>query len=150
MASSLNRCEFIGNLGADPDIRYTQSGTAITNMSLACTREWKDKNSGQKQQHTEWIRISAFGKLAEICGQYLSKGSKIYISGRMQTRKWQTHSGEDRYSTEIVASEMLMLDSRGAQGVPQQATAQQYQQASGGGVDPSDDIPFVSVDWRMT
>lgn len=150
MANDLNRCEFIGNLGSDPEVRYTQSGSAVANFNIACNREWRDKQSSEKKSQAEWVRIASFGKLAEICGQYLVKGSKVYIAGRMRTKRWQTEDGQDRYTTEIIASELQMLDSRGSQSAPQQATAQQYQQASGGGVDPSDDIPFVAIDWRMT
>ncbi|HQR50072.1 MAG TPA: single-stranded DNA-binding protein [Methylophilaceae bacterium] len=109
--ASVNKCIFIGNLGRDPEIRYMPSGDAIANFSIACTDSFKDK-SGQKQERTEWVRIAMFGKLAEIAGQYLKKGSSVYIEGRLQTRKWQNKEGQDQYTTEIVADRMQMLGSR--------------------------------------
>ena len=113
MSKDLNLCQFIGRLGKDVDMRYTADGKAIANLTIACGESWKDKQ-GNKQEKTEWVRISAFGKLAEIMGQYLKKGAQVYISGRMQTRKWQDKDGQDRYTTEIVADQMQMLDSRGS------------------------------------
>lgn len=111
--SSLNRAEVIGNLGQDPDIRYTQSGTCIANLSVATSEKWNDKNTGDKQEKTEWHKVAVFGKLAEIIGQYCTKGSKLYLSGRLQTRKWQDKEGNDRWTTEIVLSgydsKMVML-----------------------------------------
>ena len=109
MANDLNRCDFIGRLGKDPEMRSTASGDQVANFSIACG--WKNK----QKEGTEWVNIVAFGKLAEIIGQYLKKGSKIYISGGMRTRKWQDQSGANRYSTEIVAKDMIMLDSKGAE-----------------------------------
>jgi single-strand DNA-binding protein len=109
--ASVNKCIFIGNLGRDPEIRYMPSGDAIANFSIACTDSFKDK-SGQKQERTEWVRIAMFGKQAEIAGQYLKKGSSVYIEGRMQTRKWQNKEGQDQYTTEIVADRMQMLGGR--------------------------------------
>ena len=103
----INQCNFIGRLGRDPETRYTQSGKAVASFSLACS----EKRGGEES--TEWVNIVAWEKLAEICGQYLTKGSLVFISGRMQTRKWQDQNGNDRYTTEIVAREMKMLDSRG-------------------------------------
>jgi single-strand DNA-binding protein len=108
MAKDLNLCQFIGRLGKDVEMRYTSDGKAVANLSIACGESWKDK-TGAKQERTEWIRVVAFGKLAEIMGEYLSKGSQVYISGRMTTRKWQDQSGQDRYSTEIVADQLQML-----------------------------------------
>jgi single-strand DNA-binding protein len=108
--SSLNKCSFIGNLGQDPELRFTQDGTAIATISIACSEKWKDKQ-GQQQDKVEWIRVVAFKRLAEIMGEYLKKGSKVYIEGKMTTRKWEDQSGQDRYTTEIVAREMIMLDS---------------------------------------
>ena len=107
----INQVILIGNLGADPEQRQANNGNAITNFSIATSRRWKDKD-GQMQDETEWHRIVAFGRLGEICGQYLRKGSKIYIEGRIQTRQWDDRDGNKRYSTEIVAGEMKMLDSR--------------------------------------
>ena len=99
----------IGNLGADPEVRYMPSGGAVTNINLATTRRWKDKQSGERKDATEWHRVVFFNRLAEVAGEYLRKGSQVYIEGRVQTRKWQDQSGQDRYSTEIVAAEMQML-----------------------------------------
>lgn len=110
--ASLNLCQFIGNLGKDPETRYSANGDAICNFSIACTESWKDKNSGEKKEQTEWVRVSVFGKLAEICGQYLKKGSQVYVSGSMRTRKWQDKEGKDQYTTEIRCDEMKMLGSR--------------------------------------
>jgi single-strand DNA-binding protein len=113
---SVNKVIIIGNLGADPDVRYMPSGNAVANIRVATSEQWKDRNTGESQEHTEWHRIALFGKLGEIAGQYLRKGSKVYIEGRLRTRKWQDQSGQDRYSTEILADQMQMLDSRGAGG----------------------------------
>ena len=121
MSKDPNLCQFIGRLGKDPDMRYTAEGKAIANLTIACSESWKDKQ-GNKQEKPEWVRISAFGKLAEIMGQYLKKGAQVYISGRMQTRKWQDKDGHDRYTTEIVADQLQMLDSRsGASSSPPDA-----------------------------
>jgi len=114
MARGINKVILVGNLGNDPESRYTQAGAAITNITVATSESWKDKNTGQAQERTEWHRVVFFNKLAEIAGQYLRKGSKVYIEGALRTRKWQDQQGQDRYTTEIVASEMQMLDSRGA------------------------------------
>ena len=118
MARGINKAILIGNLGNDPDIRYTASGTAIANISLATAESWRDKNSGEQQERTEWHRIVFFGRLAEIVGEYLRKGSQIYVEGRIQTRKWQDKEGNDRYSTEVVANEMQMLGGRGGASAP--------------------------------
>ena len=109
--SSVNRATLIGRLGKDPEMRYAPNGDAIANITLATSETWKDK-SGEKQEHTEWHRISMFGRLAEIVGEYLKKGSLIYVEGRIQTRKWQDKDGQDRYTTEIIANEMKMLGSK--------------------------------------
>ena len=116
----INKVILIGNLGADPETRFTQSGVQVTTFSLATTERWKDPD-GQPREQTEWHRIVAWRKLAEICGQYLHKGSKVYIEGKLQTRKWQDQSGQDRYTTEIVAREMKMLGDKrdGGNGQPQ-------------------------------
>ncbi len=111
----LNKAMVIGNLGADPEIRHTQEGTPVATFSVATTERWTDK-SGQRQETTEWHRIVAWRRLAEICNDYLHKGSKVYVEGKIQTRKWQDQNGNDRYTTEIVAREMKMLDSRGEGG----------------------------------
>jgi single-strand DNA-binding protein len=120
----LNQCNFIGRLGQDPEIRYSANQKAIASISIGCTEKWKDQQ-GQPQERTEWVRCSAFGKLAEIMGEYLRKGSLVYVSGKMQTRKWQDQQGQDRYTTEIVVSEMKMLSSN--QNNSQQSSQQQQQ-----------------------
>jgi len=115
MARGVNKVILVGNLGGDPEQRSMPSGNAVTNVTIATSESWKDKQTGQQQERTEWHRVVFFNRLAEIAGQYLRKGSKIYIEGSLRTRKWQDQNGADRYTTEIVASEMQMLDSRGAQ-----------------------------------
>ena len=112
----VNKVILVGNLGQDPETRYMPSGGAVTNVSVATSETWKDKNSGQMQERTEWHRVVFFNRLAEIAGEYLKKGGKVYVEGSLRTRKWQDQSGNDRYTTEIVASEMQMLDSRGGAG----------------------------------
>ena len=113
MASrGVNKVILIGNLGADPDIRYMPSGEPVANLSLATSESWKDSQSGELREKTEWHRVVAFRKLAEIIGQYCKKGSKLYIEGRLQTRKWQDQNGQDRYTTEIIADTMQMLDGK--------------------------------------
>ncbi len=112
MARGVNKVILIGNLGADPETRYTQGGNAVTNVRLATTDSWRDRNTGEQQERTEWHRVVFFGRLAEIAGQYLRKGSKCYIEGRLQTRSWE-QDGVTRYTTEIVANDMQMLDGRG-------------------------------------
>ncbi|WP_297766823.1 single-stranded DNA-binding protein [uncultured Alcanivorax sp.] len=113
MARGVNKVILIGNLGADPETRFMPSGGAVTNVRLATSETWKDKQSGQMQERTEWHRVVFFNKLGEIAGEYLKKGSKVYIEGSIRTRKWQGQDGQDRYTTEIVANEMQMLDGRG-------------------------------------
>jgi single-strand DNA-binding protein len=113
MARGINKVILVGNLGADPETRYTASGSAITNVRLATAEAWKDKQSGEQQERTEWHRVVFFNRLAEIAGEYLKKGSQVYIEGSLRTRKWQDQSGQDRYTTEIVANEMQMLGGRG-------------------------------------
>ena len=110
--SGVNKVLLIGRLGRDPEVRYTQDGTAIANFSIATSEEWKDKKTGEKQERTEWHRIVAFRRLGEICGEYLSKGRQVYVEGRLQTRDWQDKDGNKRYTTEIVASQMQMLGSK--------------------------------------
>ena len=156
--ASVNKVIIIGNLGRDPETRYMPDGGAITNISVATTENWKDKN-GEKQEKTEWHRVAFFGKLAEIAGEYLKKGSQVYVEGRLQTRKWQDKDGADKYTTEIVANAMQMLGSRQGGGAPRDmaespggseggggARAQQKPaaaKAAGGKFDDfEDDIPF--------
>jgi len=116
MARGVNKVILIGNLGQDPEVKYMPNGGAVTNVTIATSESWKDKNTGEQQDKTEWHRVVFFRRLAEIAGEYLKKGSKVYIEGKLQTRKWQDQSGNDRYTTEIVANEMQMLDSRGSGG----------------------------------
>lgn len=113
MARGINKVILIGNLGADPEMRYMPSGGAVANLTIATSETWKDKQTGESQERTEWHRVVFFNRLAEIVGEYLRKGSKVYIEGSLRTRKWQDQSGVDRYTTEIVAADMQMLDSRG-------------------------------------
>ncbi len=113
MARGINKVILVGNIGQDPETKYTASGSAVTNLSIATSEGWKDKQTGQMQERTEWHRVVFFNRLAEIAGEYLRKGSKVYVEGKLQTRKWQDQNGQDRYTTEIVANEMQMLDSRG-------------------------------------
>jgi single-strand DNA-binding protein len=117
--ASINKVILVGNLGRDPETRYSPDGAAMTNISVATTSQWKDKGTGEKREETEWHRVAFFGRLAEIAGEYLRKGSQVYIEGRLRTRKWQDkESGQDRYSTEIVADVMQMLGSRQGGGMP--------------------------------
>lgn len=117
MASrGINKVILIGNLGAKPEIRYTQNNTAIANLSIATSETWKDKQTGEPREQTEWHRCVAYRRLAEIAGEYLDKGSKVYVEGRLQTRKWQGQDGVERYTTEVVINDLQMLDSRGGSG----------------------------------
>ncbi|MDT8320469.1 MAG: single-stranded DNA-binding protein [Xanthomonadales bacterium] len=115
MARGINKVILVGNLGADPETRYTANGAAVTNIRLATSESWRDKQTGENQERTEWHRIVFFSRLAEIAGEYLRKGSQVYIEGALRTRKWQDQSGQDRYTTEIVANEMQMLGGRGGE-----------------------------------
>ena len=142
--ASVNRVILIGNLGADPETRYLPSGDAVTNIRLATTDRYKDKQSGDMKELTEWHRLSFFGKLAEVAGQYLRKGSAIYVEGRIRTRKWQDQSGQDKYSTEIVVDQLQMLG--GKQEGQQQAPAQRQAQRPAAQPEPDGfedtDVPF--------
>lgn len=114
--ASVNKVILIGNLGKDPEVRYMPSGKAVANVAIATSDSWKDKNTGEKQERTEWHNVVFYSPLAEIVGQYLRKGSSVFVEGRLQTRKWQDKTGQDRYTTEIVANEMKMLGGRGGSG----------------------------------
>lgn len=144
--ASVNKVILVGNLGADPETRFMPNGDAVANIRLATTESWKDKDSGEKKEITEWHRVVFYRKLAEIVGQYLKKGSSVYVEGRIRTRKWQDKEGQERYTTEIEANEMQMLggkpagDSAQSQQKPQQRNAQG---AQGGASDESDEIPFA-------
>lgn len=125
--NGINKVIIVGTLGNDPEVKFMPNGNAVANLSVATNEKWKDKNTQQVQERTEWHRIVIFGKLAEIAGQYLKKGSKAYFEGKLQTKKWQDDKGQDRYTTEIVANQMQMLDGPNQQ--PQLQPQQQYQQA---------------------
>lgn len=149
MARGVNKVILVGNLGGDPETKYMPNGNAVTNITIATSESWKDKQTGQPVEKTEWHRVVFFNKLAEIAGEYLRKGSQVYVEGQLRTRKWQDQSGADRYTTEIVASEMQMLGGRpeGAQGnqgqrPPQQQAAQQSGAQGPMPEDFDDDIPF--------
>ena len=138
----INKAIIIGTLGQDPELKHTGSGTAVCSLSVATNERWKDKNTGEQKESTEWHKVVLWQRLAEIAAEYLTKGSQVYLEGRIQTRKWQDKEGQDRYTTEIVASEMQLLG--GSKGDTQQQPAQQQapapRAAQGGGFD--DDVPF--------
>jgi len=164
MARGINKVILVGNLGKDPEVRYANNGSAIANISIATTESWKDRNTGEQQERTEWHRVVMFNRLGEIAGEYLKKGSQVYIEGKLQTRKWQDQSGQDRYTTEIVANEMQMLGGRAGSDMgqgggggfqprqqsqaPQQSQQPQQQAAPQPAAQPQpsndfdDDIPF--------
>ena len=149
MARGVNKVILVGNLGKDPEVRYSPSGSAMANVTLATTESWKDKQTGEKQEKTEWHRVVFFNRLAEIVGEYLKKGSQVYVEGRLQTRKWQGQDGQDRYTTEIVANEMQMLGGRAGGGTSdwgasQDSGASQSAPASSSppADDFDDDVPF--------
>ena len=153
MARGVNKAIIVGNLGRDPEVRYTANGSAVANVTVATSESWKDKQSGERQERTEWHRVVFFGRLAEIAEEYLKKGSQVYIEGSIRTQKWQDkESGQDRYTTEIVARDMQMLGSRGgdasgASGDDYSGPARPATGSSGGGAtdgdpDLDDDIPF--------
>ena len=129
MASDLNLCQFIGRLGKDPEMKYTQSGVAVANFSIACGEKYKTK-AGEQVENTEWVKCTAWRRLAEVIGEYLTKGSQVYVSGKMQTRKWEDKEGNNRYTTEIQVFQMQMLGSKG----------ERQQQPGPGGTNPGDEI----------
>lgn len=143
MARGVNKVIVIGNLGQDPETRYMPSGSAVTNLRVATNESWKDKQTGEQKDRTEWHSVAMFGRLAEIAAEYLRKGSQVYIEGKLRTRKWQDKDGNDRYTTEIIADEMQMLGGRSGGGAPamsESAPASAAAQTSGDDFD--DDIPF--------
>lgn len=147
MSKDLNLCQFIGRLGNDVDMRHTASGSAVANLNIACSDDYKNKDSGEQVEQTNWIRVVAFGRLAEIMGEYLRKGSQVYISGKQVTRKWQDKEGNDRYTTEIVANEMQMLGGKDSSTSDRAANNRSDQNpqttpATGSADEFSDDIPF--------
>ena len=147
MARGINKVILVGNLGADPETRYMPSGSAVTNIRVATTESWKDKDTGDQQERTEWHSVAFFGRLAEIVAEYLRKGSQVYIEGKLRTRKWQDKEGNDRWSTEVVANEMQMLGGRPGSNAPAQAPAPAAAQVGADAPQPppgdlDDDIPF--------
>jgi single-strand DNA-binding protein len=148
MARGVNKVIIVGNLGADPDTKYMPSGAAVTNLSVATNESWKDKQTGEQKDRTEWHRVAMFGRLAEIAAEYLRKGSQVYIEGKLRTRKWQDQQGNDRYTTEIIADEMQMLGGRTGSGAPAMGDfgpppgGPPQGGGGGGGGDFDDDIPF--------
>ena len=148
MARGVNKVILVGNLGQKPEIRYTQTDSAVANLSLATSESWKDKETGEQREKTEWHRVVYFGKLAEIAEQYLDKGSKVYVEGKLQTRKWQDkETGADRYTTEIVGNELTMLDSKNSSGMNEINESQNFERNTGQSDKAQedfneDDIPF--------
>ena len=149
MARGVNKVIVVGNLGQDPDTRYMPSGDAVTNISIATSESWKDKQSGEQKERTEWHKVAMFGRLAEIAAEYLRKGSQVYIEGKLRTRKWQDKDGKDRWTTEIIADEMQMLGSRSGGGAPASHDSPRSNDSPGSNSPPpsgpevlDDDIPF--------
>ncbi len=152
MARGINKVILIGNLGADPEVRFMPSGGAVANLRIATSESWKDKQTGEAQERTEWHTVALFNRLAEIAGEYLKKGSKVYIEGSLRTRKWQDKNGQDRYTTEIICNDMQMLDSRsgGSANMPNDPSSsssadprpQSSAPSSSNTADLDDDIPF--------
>lgn len=152
MARGVNKVILIGNVGVDPEVRHMTNGNQVTTLSIATSEVWKDKQTGEKQERTEWHRVVCFNRLAEIVGEYVKKGSKVYLEGSIRTRKWQDQQGQDRYTTEIVANELQMLDSRGGSTNVEQSSVQRNSQGvqstqlheEGGNAfeELHDDIPF--------
>ena len=140
--SSVNKALIIGNLGQDPEIKYTQSGSPVANLSVATSERWKDKNTGEQKEQTEWHRVVVFGRLAEIAEQYLKKGSKIFIEGKIQTRDWEDAEGNKRYTTEVVAREMTMLDSRSSMGSDTPSSSDSSVKDVAKDDNTEEDIPF--------
>lgn len=147
---SVNKVVLVGNLGKDPEMRYMPNGSAVANLTLATTESWKDKQTGERKDKTEWHRLTVFNRLGEMCGEYLKKGAKIYVEGKLQTRKWQGQDGQDRYTTEVVVSEIQMMDSRNPaqaggqpfqQNAPQQNNQQSNQQNQSWGSQPQQQAP---------
>ncbi|MDZ7644850.1 MAG: single-stranded DNA-binding protein [Woeseiaceae bacterium] len=146
MARGINKVIVVGNLGQDPETRYMPSGAAVTNMTVATNETWKDKQTGEQKERTEWHRVAMFGRLAEIAAEYLRKGSQVYIEGKLRTRKWQDKQGNDRYTTEIIADEMQMLGGRSGGGAPAMSgsgpSGPSGPAPAPSGDDFDDDIPF--------
>lgn len=144
MARGINKVILVGHLGADPESRTMPSGSAVTNIRVATSESWKDKNTGDQQERTEWHNVAFFGRLAEVAGEYLRKGSQVYVEGKLRTRKWQDRDGNDRWTTEVIANEMQMLGGRPGSGAPVQTQAQSAAVADAPppSAEFDDDIPF--------
>jgi single-strand DNA-binding protein len=142
MSRCVNKVILIGHLGADPEVRYTQSGTAVANMRLATSDSYNDKSTGERVEKTEWHRIVAWSKLAEIVGQYMTKGRQLYVEGQLQTRQWEDKEGNTRYTTEIRANEIVMLGGRGSGGGSQDSSGDTEYAPVGGHSGEDDDLPF--------
>ncbi len=146
MARGINKVIIVGNLGGDPETRYMPSGSAVTNLTVATNESWKDKQTGEQKDRTEWHKVAMFNRLAEVAAEYLRKGSQVYIEGKLRTRKWQDKSGQDRWTTEIIADEMQMLGSRGGGGSAPMSSSSDSAPSSAppqpGPDDFDDDIPF--------
>jgi single-strand DNA-binding protein len=149
MARGVNKVILIGNLGQDPETKYMPSGSAVTNLRIATTESFKDRETGEQQERTEWHSVAMFGRLAEVAGEYLRKGSQVYIEGRIRTRKWQDKQGQDRYSTEIIADQMQMLGSKGGgmgggseAGAAERPSPAKARTATAPEAELDDDIPF--------
>jgi single-strand DNA-binding protein len=147
MARGINKVILVGNLGQDPDTRYMPSGGAVTNLRIATSEQWKDKQTGEQKERTEWHNVAMFGRLAEIAAEYLRKGSQVYIEGKLRTRKWQDKQGNDRWTTEVIADEMQMLGGRGGGAAPMSSPDSGppgggYGDSGGGRDEFDDDIPF--------
>jgi single-strand DNA-binding protein len=156
MARGINKVILVGNIGADPEVRYTQGGTAIANLSVATSEQWTDKQSGQKQERTEWHRVKLFGRLAEIAGEYLKKGRQVYVEGSLRTDKYTDKQGVERYSTDIIASELQMLGGDGGKSSGEtprhRSSAPASSPAHSGGAEAmgDDDIPFLQYQrWML-
>jgi single-strand DNA-binding protein len=147
--ASVNKVIVLGNLGRDPDIKYLPSGEAVANITVATSRSWKNKDSGERQEETEWHRVSFFGRLAEVAGEYLKKGNPVYVEGRLRTRKWADKDGKDNYTTEIVAESMQLLGGKPEGGGQRQERAPQRQQAPArrASPPPTGDDPFDDIDF---
>ncbi len=143
MARGINKVIIVGNLGQDPETRYMPSGAAVTNFTVATNESWKDKQTGEQKDRTEWHRVAMFGRLAEVAAEYLRKGSQVYIEGKLRTRKWQDRDGKDRYTTEIIADEMQMLGGRGGGSAPMSSESAPVSASPQPPADDfDDDIPF--------
>ncbi len=144
--ASLNQCNFIGNLGRDPELKYMPNGDPVCNFSIACSDSWKDKNSGEKKESTEWVRLVVYGKLSEVCGQYLKKGSQVFVSTKCKTRKWTDKDGVEKYTTEFQVNDMVMLGGKPADGGQGGGQTQQRQSAPPASAPAARQTPAANLD----